>query len=479
MPNRKSLFSLGSQVTLQEVFQVAHRKKNVVFSPPQRSKVKTSRNYLENVLRQGETVYGVNTGFGELASTRISPEEVRQLQKNFVSSHACGIGEPLSEQESRAMLFLRTNELARGFSGVRVELVSKMADLLNRGAAPRIPSQGSVGASGDLAPLAHMALAIRKIIELEAKEGLSLTNGTQAMQAVGALALGQAFSLWETATLSAAMSLEALKGTPLPYEAPLHELKPHAGQKKVARRLLELLRGSQIRESHREDDPRVQDPYSLRCVPQVHGAVWDVLGYARSVVEIEMNSVTDNPVVVGRRIFSGGNFHGQGLAFAFDFAATALTALGNISERRIFQLVSDRHHILPPFLASQPGLESGWMIAQVLAASLASENKVLAHPASADSIPTSGNQEDFVSMGMTAAMKFRKIVQNVAGILAVEVLAASQGIETHRPLGPGYGVAAALQKLRRVFVPTRGDQVLGPSIEKLKFMILEGYLIEI
>ncbi|MBI4051956.1 MAG: aromatic amino acid lyase [Elusimicrobia bacterium] len=473
----KRLFPLGSRVALRDVFEVAARQRKVVFPAAARTRMRRSRDFLEDCLRSQTPIYGVNTGFGELASERISSREARKLQKNLIRSHACGIGEPLEDRESLAILFLRANELAKGFSGVRAVLVSKMAELLNAGKAPKIPSQGSVGASGDVAPLGHMALALSRDMDLHEKEGLSLINGTQAMQAVGALALRQGFLLLETATLSAAMSLEALKGTPASYEESLHKLKPHAGQIKIARRLVELLKGSEIRESHRENDPRVQDPYSLRCVPQVHGAVSDALEFAKTVLETEMNSVTDNPVVVDHRIMSGGNFHGQSLAFAFDFSSIALTALGNIAERRIFQLVSDPHHILPPFLARRPGLESGWMIAQVVAASLASENKVLAHPASADSIPTSGNQEDFVSMGMTAALKFKRIVQNVAGILAIEILAASQGIEYHKPLEPGMGIKGALGRLRRIVKPVQGDQILSPIIEDLKKMVLEGFFV--
>lgn len=442
-------------------------------------------------------MYGVNTGFGELASTRISSDRLLAVQRNLVLSHACGIGEPLAESEARAILFLRLNELCRGFSGVRPVLVRHLARMLSAGIVPLIPSRGSVGASGDLAPQAHMALAVigegdvlvrgrrmpaaaalkragLKPLVLTAKEGLALLNGTQAMQAVGGQALLAAERVWRAANLACAASLDALTGTPAPYDEAVSRLKPHPGQVLAARELRRLLVGSEIRRSHIEGDPRVQDPYSLRCAPQVHGAVWDRLAESRRVVEIELASVTDNPLVVDGRVLSGGNFHGQALSFAFDSAAGALTSLAAVSERRSFQVAAGLAPRLKPFLARDPGVESGFMIAQYAAAALASENKTLAHPASADSIPTSANKEDFVSMGMWSALKFKKVVWNAAQVVAIELVAAAQAIEFHRPLKSGRGVEAGLKALRAKVKATRGDEVLSGKLEAARELVLSG-----
>jgi histidine ammonia-lyase len=488
----------------------------------------------------GKPIYGVNTGFGELAWHRIPNRDLKGLQRNLVLSHACGVGPPLSPEESRGIAFLRANELARGFSGARPILIEMLAKLLNAGIVPLIPSRGSVGASGDLAPQAHMALillgegkafsrgriisgreALRraglKATVLEAKEGLSLLNGTQAMQAVGGLALHCAYRVYRAGQLAGAMSLEAMTGTPDPFDKDIQALKPHPGQIAAARSLRALLSRSEIRESHRDNDPRIQDPYSLRCLPQVHGAVLDSLEHARKILETEMGSATDNPLVVQGRVLSGGNFHGQALSFVFDLSAISLTALGNMSERRIFQLISGQAPGLTPFLARRPGLESGWMIAQVAAAALASENKVLAHPASSDSIPTSANKEDFVSMGMGAALKFKQVVSNTAQIVAIELLCAAEGLglaqssasctapeekgwalgltqsnasctapeennralESHRPLKPGRGVAAGFKLLRAKVPMNRGDEVLGPRMELVRDLIVDGYFEEV
>lgn len=492
-----SSFSLGGPVGLADLARVASGRLRVVLPPAARSRMASSRRKLLALAGRGAPIYGVNTGFGELASRRIPDGQLARLQRNLVLSHACGLGESLSDAEARAILFLRANELARGFSGARPELAETMAALLNAGVAPLIPSQGSVGASGDLAPQAHMALLLlgegkarlrgravtaaqalaaarRKPLVLQAKEGLALLNGTQYMQAVGGLALGSAFLVYDAAQAAGAMSLEAMTGTPVPFDAAIHRLKPHAGQARAAEQLRALLAGSEIRESHRDNDPRVQDPYSLRCMPQVHGAVLDQLHHARRIVETEMRSVTDNPLIVEGRVLSGGNFHGQALSFGWDGAAAAITALGGISERRVFQLISGQAPGLQPFLAFEPGVESGWMIAQVAAAALASENKTLAHPASADSIPTSANKEDFVSMGAWAALKLRRIVANTARIVAVELLCAAQGVEVHKPLRPGRGVARALAALRKQVPAAKGDEVFGPRIEKTAALILAG-----
>jgi len=448
-------------------------------------------------MASGKIVYGVNTGFGELASARISSERLAAVQRNLVLSHACGVGEPLSWDEARGILFLRLNELCRGHSGVRPSLVRHLARMFSSGIVPLIPSRGSVGASGDLAPQAHMALAVigegdvylrgrrmpaakalkaagLKPFVLAEKEGLALLNGTQAMQSVGGLALLAAGRVWRAASLACAASLDALTGTPAPFDEDIQALKPHPGQGEAARGLRRLLSGSEIRRSHVAGDPRVQDPYSLRCAPQVHGAVLDRLAEARRTVEIEMRSVTDNPLVARGRVISGGNFHGQALSFAFDSAAGALAALANISERRTFQVTSGLAPRLKPFLARDPGVESGFMIAQYVAAALASENKALAHPASADSVPTSANKEDFVSMGMWSALKLKKVVWNAAQVVAVELVAAAQAIEFHRPLKSGRGVEAGLKVLRAKVKASRGDEVLSGKLETAREMVLSG-----
>jgi histidine ammonia-lyase len=496
--SKDASFTLGGATSLGDLVAVARRARPVRLSAEARARVAKARATLLKAAAGGRAVYGVNTGFGELASKRIPAHQLSALQRNLVLSHACGVGEPLSEDEARAILFLRANELSRGFSGVRPELIDVMATLINAGVSPVIPSRGSVGASGDLAPQAHMALVLLgqgealwdgqrlagddllenlglKPVVLEAKEGLALLNGTQAMQAVGGLALHRARSIFDAAQLAGAMSLEAMTGTPVPFDEPIQRLKPHAGQIRAAAQLRALLAKSEIRESHLDNDPRVQDPYSLRCMPQVHGAALDVLERSIAVVETELGSVTDNPLVVDGRVISGGNFHGQALSFAYDSAAAALTALGNISERRIFQLISGQAPKLNPFLADNPGLESGWMIAQVTAAALASENKSLAHPASADSVPTSANKEDFVSMGMGAALKVKQIAWNVAQIVGIELLCAAQGVEVHAPLAPGRGVAEGLKRLRAKVEACRGDELLSPRLEAARELVLSGY----
>lgn len=477
---------------------MAEGRRGVRLGACARARAAKARAGLLKAAAGGRPLYGVNTGFGELASRRIAPHQLKLLQRNLVLSHACGVGEPLPESESRAILFLRANELSRGHSGARPELIALMAALVNAKVAPVIPSRGSVGASGDLAPQAHAALVLigegealwrgrrlpgRRLLArlglkpavLEAKEGLALLNGTQAMQAVGGLALHRAWRVWEAAQLAGAMSLEAMTGTPAPFDEAIQRLKPHEGQARSAFGLRRLLEASAIRRSHRFGDSRVQDPYSLRCMPQVHGAVWDVLRRSTSVVETELRSVTDNPLIAGARVLSGGNFHGQALSFAYDSAAMALTALGNISERRLSQLISGQSPKLKPFLAAKPGVESGWMIAQVTAAALASENKVLSHPASVDSIPTSANKEDFVSMGMSAALKLSRVVFNVAQIAAVELLCAAEGVEAHAPLRPGRGVAKAHALLRSKFAPCRGDGILSRKLETARELVLSGF----
>lgn len=490
-------FKIGSRLTLEGLEAVAAGGRKAVLPVAALRRVKASRRVLEEAMASGGTIYGVNTGFGELASTRISMERLAQVQRNLVLSHACGVGEPLDPLEARAILFLRVNELSRGFSGVRPALVRHLARMLEKDILPLIPSRGSVGASGDLAPQAHMALAVigegevlfrgrrlaaakalravgLKPFVLAAKEGLALLNGTQAMQSVGGLALLAAERVYRAANLACAASLDALTGTPSPYDEAIQRLKPHPGQISAARSLRRLLAGSEIRKSHVVDDPRVQDSYSLRCAPQVHGAVADRLGEARRIVQIELGSVTDNPLVAGGRVISGGNFHGQALSFAFDSGAGALAALANISERRTFQVTAGSAPRLKPFLARDPGVESGYMIAQYAAAALASENKTLAHPASADSVPTSANKEDFVSMGMWSALKLKKVVWNAAQVVAIELVCAAQAIEFHRPLKSGRGVEAGLAVLRARIKASKGDEVLSGKLETARELVLSG-----
>ncbi len=455
-------------------------------------RVRESRAVVDGLLARGDTAYGVNTGFGKLSDVRIEPGEVQALQRNLVRSHACGLGEPLQEAEVRAMLLLRANVLAKGFSGVRPELIEMLLELLNRGIHPVIPARGSVGASGDLAPLAHLALALigegqvlvdgRRIpaalallqaglkpLALEAKEGLALLNGTQAITAVGTLALARALRVVDLSDLAGAMTLEALKGTPTPFDERIHAVRPHPGQMAVAAHLRALLPESEIRESHRHNDPRVQDAYCLRCMPQVHGAVRDALAQAQTTFEIETGSATDNPLVFAEgEILSGGNFHGAPLALALDSAAIAMTTLMGIGERRIDRLVNpDINEGLPPFLSRTPGVSSGFMIAHVAAAALLNEAKVLAHPASADSVPTSGGKEDHVSMGMTAALKFRQVVENAERMLAIELLCAAQGLDFRAPLNPARRVGEAFAAVREVVKPLGEDRVLSGDIEVL------------
>ncbi len=445
-------------------------------------------------------VYGVNTGFGKLSDVRIEIPDLRQLQLNLIRSHACGVGPALPDSEVRGMMLLRANALAAGYSGVRPVVIETFLLMLNRGLHPVVPEKGSVGASGDLAPLAHLALvligegvasyggtqmpgaqAMRQAeiepLILEPKEGLALLNGTQALASVGGLALHRAQRLVRLADVSGAMTLEALRGTPAAFDPRIQAVRPHPGQIAAATHLRELLGDSEIRESHRSNDSRVQDAYSLRCMPQVHGAVRDVLDQAQRTVEIETGAATDNPLVFAesQEMLSGGNFHGAPLAFAFDVAAIPLTSLIAICERRVDRLVNpDLNEGLPAFLTDHPGTCSGFMIAQVTVAALLNEARVLAHPASIDNVPTSGGKEDHVSMGMTAAVKLRKIVENLEYAVAIELLCAAQGLEYRLPLRPGNGAARAFAIVRS-HVPRLGpDRALAPDMEALASAIRRG-----
>ena len=490
----------GQVLTLAEIASVALGDEAVQISAAARPRILASCKVIENIIARDELVYGVSTGFGKLSDVRIPRDALGKLQLNLVRSHACGIGNPLSEPEVRAMMLLRANVLVLGFSGIRLEIIEALCELLNRRVCPVIPEKGSVGASGDLAPLAHLALALigegdaffeRERLEsrealrraglkprqLEAKEGLALLNGTQAMHAVGGLALLRAKRVAHVGDVSGAMSLEALKGTPAAFDQRLQNARPHPGQKEAAEHLLSLLEGSEIRKSHLEDDLRVQDAYSLRCMPQVHGAVRGALAHCEDVLLIESASATDNPLVFSESgdVISGGNFHGAPLALALDYAAIALTTLMSISERRIDRLNNpDKNEGLPAFLAREPGLQSGFMIAHVAAASLLNEARVLAHPASVDNITTSGGKEDHVSMGMTSALKLRSIVELAENLVAIELLAAAEGLEHRRPLKAGVGVERAFAALRKMAPPLTQDRALSGDIARVAEAIRRG-----
>jgi histidine ammonia-lyase len=488
----------GQQLTLQQIVDVAKGREQVVLADEARTRVERACRVVHDIVTEGRTVYGVNTGFGKLSDVSIDKADLLQLQLNLVRSHSCGLGEPLSEPEARAMLLLRANVLAAGFSGARALVIDTLVAMLEKGVTPVIPEKGSVGASGDLAPLAHLALAAigegevfyqgerlaaataferAQIapLQLEVKEGLALLNGTQAMGAVGSLALYRAQALVRLADVAGAMTLEALKGTPVAFDERIHTARPHPGQVEVAAHLRGLLRESEIRQSHLENDPRVQDAYSLRCMPQVHGAIRTALSHAQQVVEIESGSATDNPLVFSEtgEVLSGGNFHGAPLALVFDYAAIALTDLMSITERRIDRLVNpDSNEGLPPFLTAHAGISSGFMMLQVTAVALLNEAKVLAHPASVDNVPTDGGKEDHVSMGMTAATKLRAIVQLAELATAIELMAAAQALEYHAPLAPGAGVKQAYEIVRRLVAPLTIDRSMSRDIEKIRDAIV-------
>jgi len=485
----------GQSLTLEQMAQVALEREPVRLAEEARERALAGRAVIERALDSGSPIYGVTTGFGKLSDIRIPHDQIRQLQVNLLRSHACGVGDPLPEPEVRAAILLRANSLAKGYSGVRPEVIESLIEILNRNIVPVVPSRGSVGASGDLAPSAHMALvligegkadyqgerlpgamALRRAgmvpLELQAKEGLSLLNGTQFMASAGGLAIVRAGILMDTADVAASLSLEVLLGSVAADDMRIHQVRPHPGQNKTAANIRLLLRNSAIVESHR-DCGRIQDAYSLRCVPQVHGAVRDALEHIREVLSREINSATDNPLVFpeGDAILAGGNFHGAPLGYACDYAAIALADLANISERRLERLVNPDLSGLPAFLTPRPGLSSGYMMLQVTVASLVSENKILAHPASVDSIPTSANKEDHVSMGMTAALKLRSIVDNLEIVLAGEILAACQAMEFRKPLEPGEGTGKAYSLVRQVIPPLENDREISHDLAILRDMI--------
>jgi histidine ammonia-lyase len=494
----------GNDLSLDELREVVYEQRPVELADGARKKVVAAREVVEKLLRENRVAYAINTGVGKLSDVHIEPAQNRQLQVNLIRSHSAGVGEPLSQEETRAMMLLRANSLAKGFSGVRPEVIDLICAMLNKGVHPVVPSQGSVGASGDLAPLAHLALAMIgegevwaentrtssagalqragiKPLVPEAKEAISLINGTQAMLAVGTLSLLAAETLAATADVLGAMSLDALHGTDVAFDRRIHDARPHAGQTQVATNLRRFLAGSEIRESHK-DCGRVQDAYSLRCIPQVHGAVRDTLAFCRRTFEIEMNSAVDNPLVFVKGhgegdIISGGNFHGEPLAFALDYLAIALSALAGISERRIERLVNPAlNEGLPPFLAPDAGINSGFMMPQVTAAALASENKGLSHPASVDSITTSGNKEDFVSMGMAAAIKLKRVIANTTNVLAIEACAAAQALDFLSPLKSSQPLQNAHAAIRNVSPKIEHDRVFADDFAKLAELIRAGAL---
>jgi histidine ammonia-lyase len=503
----KALHINGNDLTLEDVRSVADHRP-VLLDPDARERVRRARQAVENLVANNQTSYAITTGVGKLSDVRIAPEQILELQLNLVRSHAVGVGEPLAVAETRAMMLLRANSLAKGYSGVRDVVIDTLCEMLNRSVTPVIPSQGSVGASGDLAPLAHLALvlvgegrcfgengafisgadALKKAeiapLRLEAKEAISLMNGTQAMLAVGTLALLEAEIFADSADVISALTLDALRGTDVAFDERIHRARPHAGQLKTAANLRKMLEGSEIRKSHAECN-RVQDAYSLRCIPQVHGAVRDTLAHCRGVFETEANSAVDNPLVFIRTeeesdILSGGNFHGEPIAFALDFLGIALSALVGISERRIERLVNPSlNEGLPPFLAGDAGLNSGFMMAQVTAAALASENKVLAHPASVDSITTSGNKEDYVSMGMTGALKLRRIVANTRNVLSIEAMAAAQALDFLAPMKTSRRGQLAYKEIRAASARMEKDRVISEDFSRVAAILAAGKLSEL
>ncbi len=490
----------GDSLTLERVVRVAREGARAVLSERSRERLVTSRNALEKMVEGGRVIYAVNTGVGELVDVRIPPDELKALQVNLLRSHACGLGEPYPTEVVRAMMLLRANALAKGYSGVRPELVEMLLDMVNAKVHPLIPRQGSVGASGDLVMLAHLGLVVigegqadsgrgpepgaqalrrRKLspLSLESKEAISLINGTQAMTALGVLAARDSAVIADNAQIAGAMSLEALKGTSSAFDPRVSNVRPHKGQLRVSKNMLELVHGSEIMVSH-HDCPKIQDAYTLRCIPQVIGASLDAIWYAQDVLEVEINSATDNPLFFAdeAKVISGGNFHGQPVALAMDFLGLGVHELGSFSERRTARLVDEKLSGLPAFLTRHGGVSSGLMVPQYVAASIVSENKVLVHPASADSIPTSANQEDHNSMGTIAAWKARQIVENVRRVIAIEIISAAQGIDfIHLSSSPA--IENVRSALRKEVPAIEEDRPLSADIDKVAAMITDGVFV--
>jgi len=491
----------GSPLTVADVAAVAHRRANVEIGPDLVTRMAPARALVETIIANNEVAYGITTGFGALSYTRIPADQATELQFDLVRSHASGVGDLLKRPTVRAMLLLRARTLAQGYSGVRPVIVERLIEFLRRDLLPAVPDRGSVGASGDLAPFAHLALPLigegfflvdgervpaagvleavgLEPIRLEPKEGLSLLNGTEGMLAQGCLAVERARLLADAADAACALSVEALMGSSRPFEARVHLLRPHPGQIHSARVIAGLLEGSSIGASHRDDfSHRVQDAYSLRCAPQVHGSVRDTIDHAAAVLERELGSVVDNPIIFADDgdVISAGNFHGQPLAFVLDFLSIAMTELGSISERRTDRILDpERSYGLSPFLATRPGVDSGYMLAQYTAAALVAENRVLSHPASVESIPTSGSQEDHVSMGWGAGRKLNDVLRNTANVIAVELACAAQGCEQRAPLEPAPGTQSILQAVRTVVPPLVADRPVGADIEATAQLIEDG-----
>ncbi|MBC8089577.1 MAG: histidine ammonia-lyase [Phycisphaerae bacterium] len=493
------LYLDGRSLTIADVYAVAVSRQTVALQDDARERMTRTRAVVEAAVASGAPVYGVNTGFGKLSEITIATDQLAALQRNLVRSHAAGVGDRLPEAEVRAMMLLRANVLATGFAGARPVVVDLLLALLNAGISPVVPEQGSVGASGDLAPLAHLALLLigegracigqreanaaellaehgLQPLVLAAKEGLALINGTQAHTAIATLAIHELARLWRGAHVVTAMSLEALLGSPVAFDARIQDARGQAGQKESAELLRALLDASEIRESHRSGDPRVQDAYALRCVPQVHGPALDALRFAAQIISRELNAATDNPLVLeSGEMISGGNFHGQAVGMASDVLAMVCANLAVISERRCDRLVHpDLNQGLPPFLAGSPGLESGFMMVQVTAAALASECKLYANPASVDSIPTDGNKEDVVPMAMGAAVKLRRTVRNLRHVLAIELLCAAEGLEYRRPLRSSAAIESAHARVRMLVDKSAGDRVPSPDIAVLAEALAAG-----
>ena len=488
-------------LTIFDVVRVARGRERVLLSEDAIRRISDSRLHVERILESQMPVYGITTGFGELSKIFINPADRETLQRNIILSHCTGVGENLAEDIVRAAILLRINSLSKGYSGIRVLTVQKLVELLNKDIYPAIPCKGSVGASGDLAPLAHMAATLLgegtvikdgkecpgapvlkevgyEPIRLAGKEGLALINGTQIMTAIAALVCYDAKNLMKIADIAAALSLEALQGTRTAFDPRIAMIRAHKGQAETSANILALTDNSEIIQHHANCD-KVQDAYSLRCVPQVHGASRDALRRTLKAVDVEMNAVTDNPIVMADtgEIISGGNFHGQPIALVMDYLKIAISELGNISERRINRLVDHNLSDLPAFLTAYPGVNSGYMIPQYTAASLVSENKVLAHPASVDSIPTSANQEDHVSMGTIGARQAEEILVNVQNVLAIEIMIGLQGIDFLQPMLPGIGVKAVHSYIRKLVPHLNEDRIISPDIQTIHKTIIDGSLI--
>lgn len=492
----------GNSLTLEEVIDVCRNYKKIELSDFAVEKILQSRKVVDDFVENEDIIYGITTGFGKFSDVSISKEESKTLQKNLIITHAVGAGKPLNTEVVRGIILLRINNLAKGYSGAKLETIQTMIEMLNKRVHPLVPEKGSLGASGDLAPLSHMVLpmiglgqaeymeevmsgeeAMKKagiaIIELTSKEGLALINGTQVMTAVGALTVYDALNLIKVSDLAAALSFEAQNGIIDALDHRLHDVRPHKGQIDTAKIMLNLLAGSKM--TSKQGEIRVQDAYSLRCVPQVHGASKDAINYVKEKVEIEINSVTDNPIIFPetKEGISGGNFHGQPMALSFDFLGIALSELANISERRLERLVNPTLSGLPAFLVEHGGLNSGFMIVQYSAAALVSENKILAHPASVDSIPSSANQEDHVSMGTIAARKAREILENARRVLAMEIMCACQGIDLRGNKGLGAGTGLAYEEVRKVVPMLKEDRPLYEDINKCEELIIKGTITKV